>query len=464
MTAHIAVIDIGKTNAKLALVDRHSLTEIAVVTRPNTVRPGPPWPHFDVDGHWAFLLDALAQFHAEYGVDAISVTTHGACVALIGHDGELAAPILDYEHDGPDEVAEDYAAIRPSFTETGSPHLAGGLNVGAQLFWQLRRDPTLKSRVRHIMTYPQYWGFRLTGAPGADVTSLGCHTDLWNPFERRPSSLVDRLGVGDLLAPTHLSSDVLGTLLPEIAVRTGLSADTKVYCGVHDSNASLLPHLLARPAPFGVVSTGTWVIAMAVGGRECALDPEKDTLVNVNAFGDPVPSARFMGGREHDLLTAGQPVEPAEAEIASVVEQGLMLLPAAAPLTGPFKGREMRWIGGAEPEIGSGERGACVGFYLALVTTHCLSLIGQRGLVIVEGPFAKNACYLAMLSAASGEPVIAADNATGTSQGAAMLDDLTTRSGDAATPPPRGQRNAAPALRAYAERWRAAVAEAGGGD
>ncbi len=60
---HIAVIDIGKTNAKLALVDLATLTEIAVLTRPNLVQPGPPWPHFDTEGHWAFLLDGLAQFH-----------------------------------------------------------------------------------------------------------------------------------------------------------------------------------------------------------------------------------------------------------------------------------------------------------------------------------------------------------------------------------------------------------------
>lgn len=62
MTAlsHIAVIDIGKTNAKLALVDLVTLTEIAVVTRPNKILAGPPWPHFDVEGHWQFLLAALA--------------------------------------------------------------------------------------------------------------------------------------------------------------------------------------------------------------------------------------------------------------------------------------------------------------------------------------------------------------------------------------------------------------------
>ncbi|MFZ0098199.1 MAG: carbohydrate kinase, partial [Gemmobacter sp.] len=71
---HVAVIDIGKTNAKLALVEGGSLREIAVVTRPNTVLSGPPYPHFDLEGHWDFLIRNLAAFHAQHGVDAISVT------------------------------------------------------------------------------------------------------------------------------------------------------------------------------------------------------------------------------------------------------------------------------------------------------------------------------------------------------------------------------------------------------
>ncbi|MEO1362556.1 MAG: carbohydrate kinase, partial [Pseudomonadota bacterium] len=63
---HVAVIDIGKTNVKLALVDLRDLSEVAVVTRPNKVLDGPPYPHFDVDGAWAFLLDHLARGHAAH--------------------------------------------------------------------------------------------------------------------------------------------------------------------------------------------------------------------------------------------------------------------------------------------------------------------------------------------------------------------------------------------------------------
>ena len=419
-TGHVAVIDIGKTNAKLALVRRSDLSEIAVITRPNTVLPAPPYPHFDVEGHWEFILDGLGSFNAAYGIEAITITTHGAAGALIASDGSLAAPILDYEHTSPDMVARDYNAVRPLFSETGSPRLAMGLNLGAQLHWQFTTDPHLRDRTAHVVTYPQFWAHRLTGAFATDFTSLGCHTDLWNPYQKGFSTLPETLGIADKIAAPRNPGDVLGTITESVARRTGLPKETPVCCGIHDSNASLLSHLVSRKPPFTVVSTGTWVIAMAVGGKPVTLDPALDTLVNVNAFGDAVPSARFMGGREHDLALGGSAVDVSEADMLQVLNQRSMLLPALVSETGPYAGRQSHWRG-VEPPPGSGQRGAAVGLYLALVTAKCLELIGHDGSVVVEGPFARNTPYLTMLEAASLSPVIPTASATGTSQGAALL-------------------------------------------
>jgi sugar (pentulose or hexulose) kinase len=420
---HVAVIDIGKTNAKLALVALPDLREVAVLTRLNTVIPGPPYPHFDVEGHWTFLLEGLTQFQATHDIAAITVTTHGAAAALLTEDGTLAAPILDYEFDGIDAVSDLYAAIRPPFSETGSPSLAMGLNLGAQLHWQFHNDPTLHDRVDNVVTYPQFWGHRLTGTPATDVTSLGCHTDLWQPLTARFSSLVTALGLADKIAPVRKPGDVLGWLREDVSQRTGISADTPVFCGIHDSNASLLPHLLSRSAPFSVVSTGTWVIAMSVGGKPISLDPGRDTLINVNAFGQPILSARFMGGREYDTALQGTQAPFEESDILDVLTREIMLLPAIVQDTGPFRGREAEWIG-PEPPMGSPNRSVAVGYYLALVTSRCLELVGHRGDVIVEGPFAQNAAFLTMLQHATASNVLSMDSATGTSEGAALTTGL----------------------------------------
>lgn len=448
---HIAVIDIGKTNAKLALVDGKTLAELAVVTRPNTVFPGPPWPHFDLDGHWDFFLRKLASFHETHGIDAISVTTHGASGVLLDARGALAVPMLDYEHTGPDSLAEAYNQIRPPFDETGSPRLPMGLNLGAQLHWQFATQPGLLDRVAHVLTYPQYWGWRLTGEMASDVTSLGCQTDLWNPWQGEFSPLVERLGLAGKIAPARRSNDILGQVRADVAEATGLSPDTPVACGIHDSNASLYPYVLGRRSPFAVVSTGTWVVSMAVGGERVVLDPSRDTLVNVNALGNPVPSARFMGGREFDVIRAGSEAIPDETDRASVLREGLMLLPAVEPGSGPFPNRKMRWTANPATE---GQRLAALSFYLALMTKVSLDLIGARGLVIVEGPFARNPLYLQMLAATCPAGVEIATSSTGTSAGAAML-----CIGAAPSPSTREIASHAdqPMLADYAARWRGCV-------
>lgn len=448
----IAVIDIGKTNAKLVLVDGESLAEIAVVTRPNRPLPGPPWPHVDLDAHWDFFLTHLAAFHRQHGVDAISVTTHGAAAVLLNGRGQVAVPMLDYEHAGPDALRHRYDALRPDFDETGSPRLPAGLNLGAQLFWLLETHPDLAARLAHIVTYPQYWGWRLTGELASDVTSLGCHTDLWDPWNGRFSSLAERLGLAGKVAPARRSNDVLGTLRADIGVRTGLPVSTPVAVGIHDSNASLYPHVLGRRTPFAVVSTGTWVVAMAMGGAAPLLDPGRDVLVNVNALGQAVPSARFMGGREYEIIRAGSSARPGEADREAALADGVTLLPAVEPGSGPFHGREMSWVRAPRSEA---QRLVALSWYLALMTRTCLQLVGARGPAIIEGPFARNSDFLDMLAALCPGGVETAESATGTSAGAALLCV-------AGAPAPATRAHPAPghaaALRAYAAAWQAAVA------
>ncbi len=447
---HVAVIDIGKTNAKLALVDRATLAEIAVVTRPNTVLPGPPWPHFDLEGHWRFLLEGLSAFNAAHGVDAIAITAHGASVVLLDADGALAAPMLDYEHAGPDDLARDYNRQRPDFAETGSPRLAGGLNVGAQLHWMFAQDPGLCVRTAQIVTYPQYWAYRLTGIATTERTSLGCHTDLWNPTADHLSPLAARLGVADKIAPLRMASDILGPITADVAAHTGLPMDTPVTCGIHDSNASLLPHLLTRTQPFSVVSTGTWVVVMTVGGTRPPLSPDRDTLINVNALGDPVPSARFMGGREFEAIAGHSQHPPTRQDVDATLASQTMLTPSMAPETGPFQGWRPMWHP-AEPARNSAQRQIAAAYYCALVTATCLGLTDHQGDIVVEGPFARNLHYLSMLGAATSCPVLAARGRTGTSQGAALLTagPLPSMSTTALHLPEETPQ----ALRAYAAEW-----------
>jgi sugar (pentulose or hexulose) kinase len=418
----IAVLDIGKTNAKVVVLDCISGAEIAEKRIANRVLPGPPYAHYDIETLWAFMIDALQAFAQSPGFDAISITTHGASAALIDTDGALAMPVLDYEQAYPEAISDAYRRLRPAFSETFSPGLSVGLNLGAQLHYQKTAFPQEFARTATIMTYPQYWAFRLTGVAANEATSLGCHTDLWNPQTGTFSTLVDTLAIRPLMAPVRSAFDTLGPVLPEIAEAIGLANPVPVHCGIHDSNASLLAHLIGRDPPFAVVSTGTWVISFAVGGDLRLLDPARDTLANVDAYGRAVPSSRFMGGREFELLAASLgpfSAEEAAAAMPTVIGRQIMLLPNLAGGSGPFPGQTSAWVNddGATAQ----ERWAAACLYLALMTSTCLDLIGAGGPTLVEGPFAANPVYLAALRAMLDRPVMALPGSTGTSQGAALL-------------------------------------------
>ena len=90
------------------------------------------------------------------------------------------------------------------------------------------------------------------------------------------------------------------------------------------------------------------------------------------------------------------------------------------------------------------------------MTAECLSLTGHRGTIIVEGPFAANTGYCAMLAAATGCPVLAADSATGTSQGAALL-ALGAEEVPEAPDTRRFMPEESAEFAAYAGRWRKAL-------
>ena len=418
----IAIFDIGKTNAKVVLLDAETGSEISVNRTPNKVLQDGPYPHYDIEALWQFFLKSLTDFAHNPGFDAISITTHGACAALLDDTGKLAMPVLDYEHEYAPEIRAAYARIKPPFEETFSPSLGAGLNLGAQLHYLKTAFPEEFANVSQILTYPQYWAYRLTGVRSVEATSLGCHTDLWLPKTGTYSSLVENLGLEGKFPPLRSAFDVLGQIHQDLSDEIGLSVPVPVYCGIHDSNASLLAHLLDREPPFSVVSTGTWVVCFAVGGDLEGLDPKRDTLANVDAYGRAVPSARYMGGREFDIMTDGiktpTPDQIAKA-LDTVLNHKIMALPAAISGSGPYPNSSLRWINAASASLE--ERYVATCLYAALMTATCLDLLKAGGPTIVEGPFAKNPIYLSALSSFTERDVTAVSGSTGTALGAGLL-------------------------------------------
>ena len=223
----------------------------------------------------------------------------------------------------------------------------------------------------------------------------------------------------------------------------------QTLCGAHDSNAALAPYLAGRSDAFTVLSTGTWVIIMAVGGKG-KLDPAADMLANVDVRGEPVPTARFMGGREFSILAGAEPARVSAADLTAIVAGGALALPSFSDQGGPFAGRKGRILG-PEPTTPTG-RTALATLYVALVTADVLERLQAPGELIIEGGFAQTPAYASALAALMpGRRVVVATSASGAAEGAALLAHWGGVMSSPRTQP--AEVWSIPGLDAYRQRW-----------
>ncbi|MCP1470293.1 sugar (pentulose or hexulose) kinase [Sphingobium sp. OAS761] len=401
----IIVIDIGKTLSKVSLWSRDGHM-VDRQTRANLPCQVDGVRCLDAVGIGDWLLDALTHY-AGQPVECIVPVGHGAGVVALGQSGPVMSPI-DYEQAPPQDILAAYRRERDPFAVTGSPALPDGLNMGAQIFWMDRMAPEAM-RGTILLPWAQYWSWFLTGRAVSEVTSLGCHSDVWAPGDADFSPMARRLGWAERFAPVVPAAETIGTLTAEVAHRTGLPASTRVLAGLHDSNAALLAargfaEIAGQEAT--VLSTGTWFVAMRLPSSPVDLSvlPEaRDCLVNVDAYGHPVPSARFMGGREIESLieidTRRVDIKPDQPALLAAVEgvlaSGTMILPTLAPGFGPYPDGQFEWIN--RPDDWFARRAAAC-LYAALVADTAIGLIGSRGRVLVEGRFAEAEVFVRALA------------------------------------------------------------------
>jgi L-fuculokinase len=414
-----AVFDVGKSNVRLSAVSDDGVA-LATIERPNRVNGGDPYPHFDADELYAWLIDGLATLARDFEIQSVVPVTHGASAALVDDDG-LVLPIMDYEFRGVSEIDSEYDAVARDFARTASPKLPAGLNLGRQLFWQQQKFPGEFDRAT-ILPYPQYWAARLCGVRAWEPTSLGCHTDLWEP-QRGEFSSFAKTTRWDLRFGRRANAwTPLGPPLPAVAASTGLRRECKILAGIHDSNASYLAHRASREKPFCVVSTGTWIIVMAHGSPLNVLREELDTLANVDAFGNALATARFMGGREYATICGADAglAQPSVGDLETILASGTLAVPSFADQGGPFREQVGHIVGNVS--AAPPHRAAFAALYCALMTDWCVTMLEARGDIILEGRLASNEAFASALAALR-EPqqIFRSPDETGTLRGAVSL-------------------------------------------
>ena len=295
----IAVFDVGKTNKKLFLFDERYQIVFERSARFLETKDEDGDPCENLESLRLSVFDSLREVfkNQEFEVRAINFATYGASFVYVDEDGKPLAPLYNYLKEYPvtlkSRFYSDYGGEEAFSNLTASPVL-GSLNSGMQLYRIKYEKPELFSRIKYALHLPQYLSYLISGQACSDITSIGCHTNLWDFTKNDYHEWVYREGVAGKLAPIVPSDRVVEAAFPGSGYLVGT--------GLHDSSAALVPYLVSFNEPFILLSTGTWCISMNPFNslpltKEELLD---DCLCYLQYEGRPVKASRLFAGYEHE--------------------------------------------------------------------------------------------------------------------------------------------------------------------
>lgn len=295
----VAIFDIGKTNKKVFLFDENYkiVWEKSINLDETADEDGFPCEDIEVLKNW--ILERLSEIKnlKDYVLKAINFSTYGASFVYIGKDGNLLTPLYNYLKDYPESLKNNfykkYKGKEAFAVKTASPVL-GSLNSGMQIYRLKEEKPELFDTVEYCLHLPQYLSFLLTGEAYSDITSIGCHTNLWNFKKMKYHKWLKKENIIEKIPPLHYAKDVIKQ---EDGVAVGV--------GLHDSSSAIIPYTINFTEPFVLLSTGTWSISLnPFNNKQLTFEElQQDCLCYLQYTEKPVKAARLFSGNEHEVQT-----------------------------------------------------------------------------------------------------------------------------------------------------------------
>jgi len=295
----IAIFDVGKTNKKLFLFDEEYqiVFEQSVVLEETKDEDG--FACEDVNKLSSFVQDSFHELvkAGEFDISAVNLSAYGASFVFVGENGKPVAPLYNYLKPYPENLLHQfyntYGGKEEFAYQTASPVL-GNLNSGMQLYRIKYENPQLFDKIKYAFHLPQFLSYIISGGRYSDITSIGCHTNLWDFQKNGYHAWVSKEEVLEKLLPIASSSSVTPVSYQQKNFKGGI--------GLHDSSAALIPYLLSFHDPFVLISTGTWCISLNPSNNSplTAEELKNDCLCYLQYNGKPVKAARLFAGYVHD--------------------------------------------------------------------------------------------------------------------------------------------------------------------
>lgn len=294
----IAIFDIGKTNKKILFFDKQLKLVSQNERKIEEVLDEDGFSCDDLPLVEAWILEEIQQLSLskDYNLKAVNFATYGATLIYLDKDGKRLTPAYNYLKPMPEDVLagfyQQYGGIEEFSRNTASPAL-GMLNSGLQILWLKKHKSEVFSQVSSILHLPQYFYFLVSKQITSELTSIGCHTAMWD-FDN--NCYHAWLGNERIQLPVPAANDEARELIVN-------DQKIQVGIGIHDSSSSLVPYLKGSSEPFILISTGTWCIFMNPFNDEplTAEQLSKDSLCYISTRQKQVKSSRLFMGHIHDV-------------------------------------------------------------------------------------------------------------------------------------------------------------------
>ncbi|WP_183566562.1 FGGY-family carbohydrate kinase [Mucilaginibacter sp. SP1R1] len=295
----IAIFDVGKTNKKLFLFDENYKIVFERTARFTETHDEDGDPCENLDSLRLSVFDSLREIfkHQEFDLKAVNFSTYGASFVFVDEDGRPLTPLYNYLKPYPPELGrqfyETYGDEARFACETASPIL-GNLNSGLQVYRLKYQQPEVFKKLKYALHLPQYMSYLLSGQMVTDLTSIGCHTALWDFEKNNYHEWVTCEDILPKMAPLKPADSVLSPVFPGSTYSVGI--------GLHDSSAALIPYLVSFNMPFVLISTGTWSISLNPFNQTPLTEEElkNDCLNYLQYKGGPVKASRLFTGYDYE--------------------------------------------------------------------------------------------------------------------------------------------------------------------
>ena len=238
-------VDLGTSAVKLLLVNENGDILGEVSKEYPVYYPQSGWSEQNPADWWVAVKSGIAELTAECDKSTIAGIGAGGQMhglVVLDENDEVIRPAILW-NDGRTQSQVDYlnGVIGKEFLSENTANIAFAGFTAPKILWMKENEPELFARIKKIMLPKDYINYMLTGVHSCDYSDasgmllLDVKNKCWSDKMLEICSVTK-----EPMPSLYESSDVIGTVKPDIASELGIGENVKVVAGAGDNAAAAI--------------------------------------------------------------------------------------------------------------------------------------------------------------------------------------------------------------------------------